>query len=64
MTLRLALGVSISLNVVLYVRLLLARWHAEQEIRQAQIEGRREGWFSALRHVPVGRSTSGGNHLN
>lgn len=64
MTLRLALGVSISLNVALYVRLLLVRWHAEQEVRNAQIEGRREGWFAALRHLPVGRDRSGGHHLN
>ena len=64
MTLRLALGVSMAVNVGLYVLLLLVRWHADEEIRNAQIEGRREGWFAALRHLPVGRDQSSGNHLN
>jgi len=61
---RLWLGVSVALNVVLWVRLLLVRWHAAEEIRSAQIEGRREGWFAALNHLPVGRDHSHGNHLN
>jgi len=61
---RLWLGVSVALNVVLWVRLQLARWHAEQDVDSAYRQGRWDGWFDAARHIPVGRARSGDNHLN
>lgn len=45
---KLAFTFSLSLNVVLYVRYLLLKWHLFSEIRSAQIVGRREGWSAAM----------------
>ena len=52
MTWNLALGLSVSLNLVLWVRSALVSWRYEQDVDSAYRQGRREGWFDAMRHMP------------
>lgn len=64
MILLLALGVSLSLNAVLWIRGALVSWRYEQNVEAAYRQGRREGWFDAVRHVPVQRDKGSKHFLN
>ena len=64
MTIALALGLSVSLNLVLWIRSALVSWRYEQDVESAYRQGRREGWFDAARHLPVDRDRPSNHFLN
>jgi len=63
-TWQVALAASLSLNLVLWLRGAIIAWRSEEDIEIAYRQGKREGWFDALRHVQVGRDQASKHFLN
>ena len=64
MSARLLLGASVSLNVVLWLRYATVKWRAEVDRDSAYRQGKRDGWFDAVRHLPIGSKPTSTNILN